>query len=497
MGFVKNEHFWIILLLVATASLRFINLSYSDYISDEPGTFLYRGGKKTPAISTWEFFMNERKGPLQIIVGFIPYSIVGNYKNELAQRIPFSLFSLAAVFVFYQAVKELTKDVTTALISAALLSFNGLITAYGRIAQYQNLNLFFSFAALYLYVRILLRRDSPSQGLSLFLAPVALSLSLLAHWDAVYILIPVSLIFVNFLLSRKFAWQFKAKVVAINVLVISLIVAPFMVPYLKTYLGNPDNQAYAMGIVGSGHLFEIDIKQFFLYNPFLTYWIYVAGAVFGLVVSFWKTVKEKSMVWIFPAWFLVILIISRFLISYAGLHFYNVFIPVTILCGIAVSGITGVSKRMKYILLLAVLGLLSFFYYQSYILFVDHFREYPMEVDKVLWLETKDVEHSDNLRHRTGFPHKRYWQEINDWINKQNRVRHESFGYTTNEFDSLSRFYMDSDRRTDNGFYAVGIKNPLSLSRDYKFPQIKNKHTAYQIKNDYGETVARIYRIEP
>ena len=141
MNFVKSEHFWVLLLLVTTASLRFINLSYSDYISDEPGTFLYRGGKKTPTISTWEFFMNERKGPLQIIVGFIPYSIVGNYKNELAQRIPFSLFSLAAVFVFYQAIKELTKDATAALISAALLSFNGLIMAYGRIAQYQNLNL--------------------------------------------------------------------------------------------------------------------------------------------------------------------------------------------------------------------------------------------------------------------------------------------------------------------------------------------------------------------
>src|SRR3989339_350650 len=98
---IHVEIILIVLLLTASFVLRFVNLGYSDYISDEPGTFFYRGGKKDPGMSMWEFTLSQRKGPLQLLVGYIPYTLNGNsYGNEFAQRLPFALFSFCAVYVF-------------------------------------------------------------------------------------------------------------------------------------------------------------------------------------------------------------------------------------------------------------------------------------------------------------------------------------------------------------------------------------------------------------
>jgi len=75
-------------------------------------------------------------------------------------------------------------------------------------------------------------------------------------------------------------------------------------------------------------------------------------------------------------------------------------------------------------------------------------------------------------------------------------LNNEEFGYFSNEDKGLSGFYMEADYRTQNGFYAVGVKRPLSFVTDYKMSNIKGKNTVYVIENEYGETVVRIYRVE-
>ena len=54
---------------------------------------------------------------------------------------------------------------------------------------------------------------------------------------------------------------------------------------------------------------------------------------------------------------------------------------------------------------------------------------------------------------------------------------------------------MDAEYRSEDGFYYVAVKRPLSYVTDWKAKQIKGKKTVYTIKvND--ETVVRIYRVE-
>ena len=116
-----------------------------------------------------------------------------------------------------------------------------------------------------------------------------------------------------------------------------------------------------------------------------------------------------------------------------------------------------------------------------------------MEQERILFLNTKKITHEDRLRSKTGFPHKRYWKEINNFVNAQNVERGEVFGYYTNEDKGIARIYMDTEVVTGGNFYGIGIKRPYSLAKDYKFPQYKNKHTIHKIRNEYGDTVVNIY----
>ncbi|GAJ06690.1 unnamed protein product, partial [marine sediment metagenome] len=111
--------------------------------------------------------------------------------------------------------------------------------------------------------------------------------------------------------------------------------------------------------------------------------------------------------------------------------------------------------------------------------------------------KTRKYTHETEMRHKTGFPHKRYWKDVNSFVNEQNELNNENFGYFTNEYPSHARFYMDADYRNNGGFYAIGVKRPISFATDYKFPQIKGKRTVHKVRNEYGDTVVNIYRVEP
>ncbi|MDC0449090.1 hypothetical protein OAL67_00585 [bacterium] len=480
-----TEKVLFLILFLVTVSLRFINLGYSDYISDEPGTFFYRGGKKNPEMSVSEFILSQRKGPLQLFVGYVPYSIVGNYDNELAQRIPFTLFNIGAVIIFYFLIKKLTGNYWVAFFSAFLFSTNGLITAFGRVAQYQSLNLFFSFGALYFFSDLLFEgRDHVKSTL---LGTLMFCLSFLAHWDAVYILIPIFFIVLK---SGKF------KLALYNVILALLFLAPFMVPYILRMQALPENISYAQSRIGflNPFLDRQNLFRFYLYNPFLTLPVYLVGGVLGLV----QIKKKMDHSYIFLFWFVGVLLVFRFFIEYTGSHFYNIFVPATVLAGL---GIYYVCTLLKPLLLripifVLVTAILGFLFYQTYILFVDHKLEYPWQREKILVWETRKYTHEDEMRHKIGFTHGRKWKEINEFVNEQNKLNGENFGYFTNEYPQVAKYYMDTVfRGGEGGFYAIGVKRPQSFSNDYKFPQIKGKHTVHKIYNEEGNSIVRIYRV--
>lgn len=382
---------------------------------------------------------------------------------------------------------------------AFLLSVNGLIVAYGRIAQYQNLNLFFSFSALYFYSFLMDRPTGrhpvglQSLALKSVLGTVMFSLSLLSHWDAVYVLIPTSYFFISFLLNKSCDWRYKIKLIPINFIVGFAILLPFLFPYFQTYIKLAANSDYAEGIIGYADSFvnRDDLKQFLIYNPFLTLCVYAAAAFVGIFLS-----NDRP---VFSVWFLSTLLIFRFFVKYSGLHFYNIFIPLVVLAGYAMYRFV---KKLPFLWLRVSAGaLLSavflFLYLQSYILFVDHKVEYPVEEEKILFWKTRRLEQADNIRHKTGFTHKRYWGQINTFVNGQNTLNGENCGYVTNEDKVLAKFYMDAPaNEIGNCFYAIGVKRPLSLAYDYSLPHIKNKHTVKTFENEFDETVVRIYKVD-
>lgn len=490
--FSRVELTLLIILLVSTTSLRFINLGYSDYIQDETGTFFYKGGSKNTHMTKTEYILNEAKGPLQIFVSYIPYLIVGDYSNELAQRIPFSLFSTASVFTLYFMIKKISKNMAIAFFAAYMFSVNGLIVGYGRIAQYQNLLFFFSFLSIYFYAS--LEEKNSNYLKTSLIGTVLFSIAFYAHWYSVFALIPISFFYLRFLKNKEVINKFKIKLTLLNIFVFLLVTTPFFLPYALNISNNEKNTTYASNTLGEGLKWEdrYDYPQFLLYNPFVTSYVYTVFFIIGTI----KSLKSRKNL-LYVIWTILVMVIFRYFVAYTGLHFYNILIPLILVCAVGISWVFNIKyKFIKYFLGLGVTVIMCFLWFQSYMLFVDHTKEYPVEEKSILMFKTKEITQEDRLRHKTGFPHKRYWAEINKFIEEENKKNNENLGYFSNEDKGISRIYMSSEISTSRPFYAIGIKRPQSLANDYKFPQFNKKSTIHTIENEKGNTVVRIYRVK-
>jgi len=496
------------ILLTVTFYTRFVNLGYSDYIGDEHKAFL----QLEKGQNIWQFLMEQRKGPMQFFVSHIPYLLTGDFRHELFQRIPFALISVAAIVVFFLLIKKLTRDFYTALVAAFLLTVNGFIVGFGRIAQYQNLNLLFSFLALYFYADIV--RDSKERDLTkkTMLGTLFWCLSMLSHWDAVFILPVAAILFLLFLKREDVEKDLKIKVIRINILLGCALLLPYLIPYIRHQISSPANSQYFRRRVEFGYINTERYKTLFeLYNPFVTFYVFlILGTVGALMV-------KKS--YLFSAWFVFAYFIFEFFVRKPGTHIYNFIIPLTVLCALAVTTIYKfLPKFLNYLWTAIITFIMAFMIYQAHFIFIDHKEEYPWE-QKVLYdftpmekkkYDRKRVLESDRVYHQVitpkytieqklplfGFPHKRYWNEINAFINEQNEENEEDLEYITNEVKTISEWYMDTGYASERPFYIVGVKRPLSFTNDYKYPQIGGKNTVREIENDYGETVVRIYYVK-
>lgn len=293
----------IIVILVATAFLRLYNLGYSDYIKDEHRTFYdsrYAG-------TFWEFALDQRKGPMQYLVAFVPKMFAGNFSNEYAQRLPFALFNIVSVYIFYLLVKRFTGDERVGLTASGLYAVNGFISGFGRIAQYQNLNLLFSFLALYFFYDMAFKVINNIRNA--ILGILFLVFSSLSHWDAIFIVVPVMYLWAVFLRSRLLSSRTKVMSIISTTLIFLAMILPFLVPYTQSQLSNAGNQSYLDRRVGlfQGRDLEFDflIK---LYNPFITYYLYIFLGLLGAIF-----IKRS---WVFILWFLVDYLLFYFMCSW-------------------------------------------------------------------------------------------------------------------------------------------------------------------------------------
>ena len=484
-NFVQKEWFILLLLAFLTIPLRFIHLGYSDYVKDEHRT-LYDDRVKVP---TLQYFLSQRKGPMQIFVSYIPYLFAHDFNNELAERIPYALINVASVLVFYKLVLKLTQKRLTALISALLYLVNGFISGFGRIVQYQNLNLLFTFMALILYADLLKPTDFKKSVKKSLLGTLFFSLSVLSHWDAVFVIAPISIIFFIFAGSKSFIIKDKLLLLVVNFLLGCLILLPYLIPYINYQATSTANENYFFRRVGMGekdHSFKTLIE---LYNPFVFYWLWTVGVVIGAFFI------KKS--YLFLSWFVFTYIIFEFFVIKPGTHIYNFVVPGLVLSAIGIEKIISIlPKYLKLIPAVSFVVAFSFLYYQTYVLFVDHTIEYPWKQETLLG-KYKTINYEKyKVLPLFGFPLKRDWDQINKYINEQNGKGEKQLGYITNEDASTSSFYMDTYYgQSSPQYYYVAIKRPLSFVNDWKAVQIGKKSTVHEIVvND--ETVVKIYLVQ-
>ena len=503
----KSTILLVVILVALAIPLRFKNLGYSDYHGDEYKAFL----RLEDGESAWDFLLRQRKGPMQFIVSYIPYLFTGNFLDETAQRIPFSVASTLSVIFFFLFVKNITKSKLMAFLATFLFITNGFISGFGRIAQYQNLNLLFSFTALFLYSEIFDRPLSEKRSLIFsLLGTFFWCLSVLSHWDAILIFPIVIYIIVKSFLNSKENKKAALKVLLLNIGLGLLLTLPYIIPYIDTFRYYEKNQDYATARVGIDLGYsKVPLYKALteLYNPFLTLPLLLISAAVGLL-----SIKKGIPILI---WFGVVFGIFEIFVKNPGTHFYNFLLPLIILAGIGIGSVINLHMIIKILYTPIILVLFCFLYFQTYILYVDHSIEYPFvdkkvliinnplkQNQKILTLVAKRISviKPDYMRGSYiplfGFTHHRFWNEVNDLVNKLNQTNNERFKYITNEDKSIGEKYMDAKYGIDGGFYAIGIKKPMNFVLDTSFVNYGSKKLVTTFEQN-GEVVTIIYRFEP
>ena len=492
-------------LILLAIPLRFKNLDYSDYHGDEYKAFLIPGADE----NAWQFLLRQRKGPMQFLVSYIPYLFTHNFRTEFAERLPFAIASCLSIAFFFLFVKNMTKSKLIAFISSLLFITNGFISGIGRIAQYQNLNLLFSFTALFFYSKLLDQPLSAKKSLKFSLIGTFFwCVSVLAHWDAVLIA-PVVIFIILKSLNHCEIKTAGLKVLLVNIALGLALTLPFIVPYIDAFKNIAHNQDYAQDRIGLDLGYsKVPLYKALteLYNPFLTIPFLLIAGLIGVL-----NVKKSLPILL---WFTIVFSFFELFVKNPGTHFYNFLLPLIILSGIGAGTLFSLFKFTKYLVAPVLLVIVSFLYFQTYILFVDHSVEYPFE-DKVvlkipnfykmdgyfLNLVAQGIENikPDYMRGSYvplfGFTHHRFWNEISTFINGQNVINHEKLKYITNEDKTVSERYMDTKYGLDGGFYAVGIKRPMNFVQNFRFTNYPHKKLVHTFSQN-GEVVVAIYRVE-
>lgn len=474
----------IIILLILAAILRFQNLGYSEFQDDEKKAFI----RSQAGANVYEFFMNQRKGPMQFLVTSATMLIHNDPRNELLVRIPFTIINLLSVLVFYLILKEVVKSDLAAFFGTLLYLANGFVVGFSRIAQYQNLNLLFSLLSLLFFIK--LPTNTKTCYRNSILGTLFFSLSLLSHWDAIFYLVPSIYFYLRFLTDRSVEKKTKIDVFAINVVLASLLLLPFLVPYLSRQANNPLKSEYFQRRVGfSSYPLERHKFIFELYNPFIT--LYLLS-----VLAFIGSIKIRKN-YIYILWFLINFLLIRFFMQKPGTHIYNYVIPAIVLASFGINLMQKFKKMFKFGILPLVTLLTVFIYYQSYMIFVINTTEYPWDGKvfvntRILKLE-KPVYTDDEIL-TFGFPHFRNWKYVAQIVLNDP----DDCGYITNEEKSISQIYLPDNYGipyNKNCYYVADVRRPfVTEGKLMVFAETVDREPLYTYKRD-GKKLLRLYKI--
>lgn len=467
--------------------LRLINLGFSEYIPDETTVMTPVKDSEINA----DFLFAQRKGPMQFLTAQAVSVFGVNVFDEFSYRFPFFLASVLGLFFFYKFIENLEGQFV-AVVATLFLGLNGMLVAFGRVVQYQSLNLLFSFSGLYF---LSLLKNEKHRIINSILSSLFLSLSVMSHWDMFFVLPPALFLFCRYVLFASLRGKQKRSIIGAMSLPVLLVFLPFFINYSSVALSDAVNINYFKSRVGYTDIsFEgvmANLKEYIgkieLYNPFIYLYALGALAFAGLIGS------KRAFPYFY--WFLMSLAAFLFLVIKPGTHIYNMFYPLAVLAALGAQYFyqlfKGLLSRAVVILLIV---LFSFFAYQDYLLFADTRVDYPWAQEDILGYKTRPYSQKSLPNNIIGFPIYRGWKEAAEFLVGENSRNGSDIPYVTNEESSIGGFYLPLRYGKEAEYYAIGVKRPLSFVNDYTFPSIKNKKTVKRIEVR-GENTMRIYKV--
>jgi len=437
---MKNYPLFCILIL--SAFLRFSGLGYSQYYGDETKA-LYLD-KTIPA---FEFFMDQRKGPLQFFVAWIMEKITGGY-NEFFMRLPFAIAGFLSVYVFYLLVKKLF-DTRVGLIAAFLFSISGFNVAFSRTVQYQSFLVLFGLLSVYLFLQS-----------RLVLSSISLAIAFYAHYDALFYLVPILyLIVLKEVKVKNFLKSFAVPFV--------VLIGIFYIPYIyKGYFAKNTLNYVLKRIEGRDYTKNNSLYTYFLYNPtFLS----VALLFTPLYLFFKKKVEPNVKVLLF--WFIVPFLVFELIVMNPGTHVQNYFFPLFILAAYVLSEFYDQikNKRLKIVyLVFLVLGAWCLVL-SSLSVYVPTFNKgYP-------WKTFADKRYSLFLY---GFPYQRGWDQIGKYLKSKRAT-----GFYTDDNAIASQYYT----------YGISFTPPGPNFMPEYYVRVFDNQEFGRIENEFFVTSCQFY----
>ena len=511
MKSLKKYPLDLIAILIIAITLRVINLGYSDYQGDEiKALYLPTNGQNLGS-----FLMDQRKGPVQFVISYLVKFINPSYDNQFLSRIVFSIAGILAVYFFFLLIK-LHFGRRMAFYSAFFLATNGFFVAFSRIVQYQSLVILFMILTLYLYSLAVINEKYRTVGI--LLGTLFWSLGILSHYDAIFILPFAGLLILKWFNNSKLQKRKKFITMAICVVMALSITGAFYVPFISNL--SEDTASYWQGrITGSVSSYKISssLYLFTVYQPIYVIHLYKVILALGVILALLSFLSrfrkirrgaEKLRILLvdnqYPligitVWLLIGVVFMEAYVSVPGTHIYVYLLPMMVYLGLGIYFFENVFTTLikgsfgKVLFFTGTFVVFAFIYAQSFCIYVDHTTEYPWSEKKfLLWMMPK----ANATYHISifGFPYNRDWEGIRDFLKSIKNPPVQ--GYSSNERDSITRYYLNYPKSADLAGPFVYIKSPQTFTdaiygekQEYWLP----KYAPVFTLSKNGEEIVRIY----
>ena len=522
---IKNikDNFREIIILIVSSVLRFTYLGYSDFQGDEiKALYLPTGNQNLIG-----FIMEQRKGPIQFLITYVLKFIDPNYENQFLLRFPFALAGVLSVFVFYKFVKMHFGD-KIAFYSSLFFATNGLFIAFSRIVQYQSFTIFFAILCLYFLSRA--NKDGKFNLLGIYLGLISWALSILSHYDGFFIFTFVFYLLFKWFKNTNIDKKSKIKTFIISGLFSAGLLAFFYVPFLS-FIKTSTSDYWESRITGSASgKIASSSYTFKIYQPIFSLGFYKILGLLGtttILLGFFSTFilkiknlpqlikdffshttdimqsvkKDKIRTIALFLWIGITVLFFEGYVYISGTHIFNYLLPIFIILGFGIVSIeSAIFKIFEFQLVkifnfLGVFTVFVFLIAQSYVIFVDHRKEYPWEKEKFLIWDFNKPDESYHLS-LFGFPYYRDWEGIRNFAKSHTNL----IAYSSNERKQISGYYIDMDRDYNKSGLYVYIKNPQSYIEqisDDKVAYWVGKHDPVFTLTSYGTDKVRVYMVEP